>query len=254
MLIEHISVSRYSTFETCHQSYKYRYHLKTKSNLPNPIYFLYGKVVHKIGEHYVLDKGKTPINEITGNVLKGELLVEHNQTQPPVLPQEYLKKLPEHVRNLETITNRIGFDGELEWEFNYDLDPPNNRLIKGFIDRLIERNGKYYILDYKTTKKGKYRKTETTISEDLQLRCYAKVVQKHFNVKAEDIKAALYYLDGGNLIATKFTQEKIDSAEQELLEAHKQISEMPAENVWGNVGNHCTRCDYRDICPFYRSY
>jgi ATP-dependent helicase/DNAse subunit B len=50
MNIEHISVSRYQVFVECKQKYKYRYHLAIKPDKPEPFYFTYGKIVHKIAE------------------------------------------------------------------------------------------------------------------------------------------------------------------------------------------------------------
>jgi CRISPR/Cas system-associated exonuclease Cas4 (RecB family) len=175
----------------------------------------------------------------------------HSLRKAPELPSDYARKLSGHLRAVQTLTEKVGFDGELEHKFHYDLDPPNGRYITGFIDRFIQKNDKAFIIDYKTTKKGPYRKNKGNIMHDLQLRAYAKVIQKTFNIKAENIKAALYYLEGGDLIATSFNQESIDSAEKELLRAYIDIQNADADKVWGKVGNHCTRCDYNDICPFY---
>ena len=145
----------------------------------------------------------------------------------------------------------MGTNGETELKFEYDLDPPNKRMVTGLIDRLIEHQGKHVIIDYKTTKKGPWRKTPGNIVHDLQLRCYARVVQKMYNVAASDITAALYYVEGGDLIAAQFSQESIEAAENELLMVYKEIEEMPADKAWGNVGDHCRRCKFRKKCPFY---
>jgi CRISPR/Cas system-associated exonuclease Cas4 (RecB family) len=120
-----------------------------------------------------------------------------------------------------------------------------------FVDRLIEKNGKYWIIDYKTTKRGKWRKNATTIKDDLQLRAYARVVQETFNVDAKDISAALYYLEGANLMAARFSNESLLAAQKDLLKAYNQIVAMSPDDAWGRTGEHCRRCDYRKICPFY---
>src|SRR6185295_3062375 len=49
--IEHISISRESIWNECQYKYKYRYHLDLKPP-EEPIYFEYGKIVHKIIEDY----------------------------------------------------------------------------------------------------------------------------------------------------------------------------------------------------------
>jgi hypothetical protein len=76
-------------------------------------------------------------------------------------------------------------------------------------------------------------------------------VWKEFGVKPENIKGALYYLEGANLIPTKFTEQSLLAAEKELLEAYNQIHGMPPEKAYGNVGQHCSRCVYRPKCRFY---
>lgn len=250
MDIEHISVSRRQTFQDCPQKYKYRYHLKMLPEGPQPPYFAYGKTVHKIAEEFVREQGKIAISEIAKEVLNGNILIEANTPAPP-LTGDYIKKFPEHLRHIENLTKQIGYDGHLEWQFKFDLDPPNNRLATGFIDRLIIRGEKYYILDYKTTKKGFWQKNKNTIKKDLQLRVYARVVQKYFNAKAENIKAALLYLEGNSLVSVQYNEEMLAGVEQDMLDAYKTIEEMHPDEAYGRVGDQCKRCDYYKICPFY---
>ncbi len=250
MDIEHISVSRKQTWETCQAQYKYRYHLKMLPEGPQPVYFAYGKTVHKVAEEYVRGGGAIPIEEIAKDVLNGKILVEHGIAAPP-LEGEYKKKFPEHCRHIKELTDKIGFDGKLEYQFKYDLDPPHNRLVTGFIDRLIIRGDKYFILDYKTTKKGFWRKNNNTIKKDLQMATYARVVQREFNAKAENIRAALYYLEGGDLVSVRFDDEMLAKAESDLLNAHIEIATTHPDDAYGRVGNHCKMCDFKKVCPFY---
>lgn len=253
MLIEHISVSRKSVWDQCALLYKYKYHLKIKPSEPEPMYFVYGKLVHKIAEHFVREKAKVPLREITQDVLNGKIPLEYNKSAP-VLPVEYRQRLPNDLRSIYSLTEQIGTEGHLEYEFSYDLDPPNNCFIKGFIDRIIPKNDKWYIIDYKTTKQGKFRKDEQTILDDLQLRMYARVVQKYFNVPAENISCALYYLEGANLVAARYSEQSLERAEKELLYAYKCIKAANPETVQGTTGSHCQRCDYRSMCSLYRQY
>lgn len=256
MDISHISVSRKDTHDTCPQKYKYQYHLKTPKTEDEPFYFIYGKIIHRIAEEYVKAKGDVPLKEITRQVTSGELFLEEYKgetTYAPAIPPDYKKRMPGMLRSIETLTQRIGFEGDTEWEFRLDLDPPNERFAVGIVDRLIQKDDKFFILDYKTTKRGKFRKDSKTILYDLQMRSYARVIQKTFDCRADQIRAGLYYLEGGNLVAATFSQKSLLAAEEELLEAHKQISASDPDKVWGKVGPHCSRCDWQRICPFYRS-
>lgn len=252
MNIEHISVSRSKTFKQCAQLYKFKYHLK----IPNPgeeqFYFTYGKIVHKIAETYVEEKAKRSLAEISTDVLRGKIEIEPGKVAPP-LPKDYQRRLNGHLRSIQTLTEQIGADGILEYKFRYDLDPPNEKFVTGFIDRLIIKGDKAFIIDYKTTKKGPYRETAESIVFDLQLRCYARVVQKEFGIEPQNIKAALLYLEGGNLVATKFNQDSLLRAEQELLDCYNEIKDADPDRVWGKTGMHCSRCEYNKMCPFYKS-
>jgi CRISPR/Cas system-associated exonuclease Cas4 (RecB family) len=250
MNIEHISCSRKQTYDECAQKYKYRYHLKLIPEGPAAPYLTYGKMVHRVAEEFVKGQGMVPIEEIAKDILTGRILLEEGVAAPP-LDGEYKKKFPEHCRHIKELTNRIGFDGKIEWTFKYDLDPPNNRLVTGVIDRVIVRGDKYFILDYKTTKKGFWRKNSNTIKKDLQLRCYGRVVQREFGAKAENIRAALFYLEGAELVSVRFNDEMLESAERELLESYKTIEAANPDEVFAWTGEKCRRCDYRKVCPFY---
>lgn len=256
MNIEHISVSRFGVWNNCPCQYKYKYHFKIIPPGPEPFYFVYGKIVHKIAEEYVTRKGVSPLAEVAMEVLDGKIPIERDEKEKkevfaPSLPPAYRKRLPENLRSIKKLTDQIGTEGLLEHQFNYDLDPPNNKKVKGFIDRLINKGDKWFILDYKTTKAGQWRKDAKSIVHDLQLRLYARVVQREFNVPAENIHAALYYLEDGSLISTGFDQKSLLTAETCLLEAYNDIVAMPPEAVFGNVGDHCYRCEYKDMCPFF---
>lgn len=251
-----MSVSRKSVWDECQKKYYYKYHLKLDSEEEEPFYFTYGKIIHKIAEEFVGKRGDSSLNEVANLVLDGKIPLENddqnNFVYAPKLPMEYKLKMPSHLSSIEKITKQIGFDGELEWDFKYDLDPPNNKFVVGFIDRLIRKKDNFFILDYKTTKKGKFRKDKNTIKDDLQLRTYARIVQKQFNVEAENINTALYYLEGSDIISSKFSQKSLEEAEKILLDCYDEIKSSNPDNVWGNVGYHCNRCEYNKICPFFK--
>ncbi len=252
MDIEHISVSRKGTWDECGLRYRYRYHEKIESTLPEPFYFIYGTFVHKIAEVFVENRGEKTIGEISKDILRGKIEVKEGSKMPS-LPDDYKKRLPEHLRAIQKLTKILGTDGEIEYLFKYDLDPPHQKFVTGFIDRLIIKDNKAWIIDYKTTKKGPFRKDSKSVLYDLQLRCYARVVQREFGIKPENIKAALYYLEGAELVAAKFSEESLIKAEQELLKAYNDIQASNPDNAWGNVGPHCVRCEYNNICPHYRN-
>lgn len=251
MKIPHLSVSRTGTFNTCAQQYKFKYHLGIDPCEPEKPYFLYGKVIHKIIEEYTRARGQKNINDIKREVLGGDIPLEEEAGQPVILPPDYLKRLPDELASFMKLTQKIGTDGICEWGFHHDLEPPYEKFLHGYVDRLIQKGDHIFILDYKTTKKGRWRKDYKTITTDLQLQCYAFVVMKAFNVEPKNIKAALYYLQGGELYGASFSRATLEKAEKYMLETYNKIFNLDPDNVVGNVGNHCANCPFRKICHFY---
>lgn len=251
MKIEHISVSRGKSYEQCPYYYKLKYHEK----IPNPeeekFYFVYGKIIHKIAEVMVEEKGKRPANLVCEDVLKGRIEIEEGIKAPP-LPLEYKKRFPSNIKNLIKLGDSIGYDGLTEYKFRYDLDPPNKKIATGFVDRLILNEDKAWIIDYKTTKKGPFRETKKTIKHDPQLRTYCRIVQKEFGLKAENIKAALYYLEDGLILSASYSEENLNLIEKELLDLYNKIKNHDPNDVMGKTGKHCNLCEYKNMCPFFK--
>jgi CRISPR/Cas system-associated exonuclease Cas4 (RecB family) len=259
MFIEHLSHSRANLFEECELKYNYKYHERIKLDEPEPIYFLYGKVIHKFAEEYVLNKGQRPAPAILQDILTGTIPLERKEGGDygrPDLPIEYLARLKNEVINVTKICNKLGFEGEVEWPFDYDLDPPNKKRIIGFIDRLIPLHGgkKFVIVDYKTTKVSPWRKDQNTIKKDMQLKTYARIVQKHFNVPGENIAACLHYVLDDKVVGVQsFNDKDLEHTEKILLDTYNQISDTPPESARPNIGRHCTRCEFVKICRAYRN-
>lgn len=250
MKINHISVSRKKLFDQCPQAYKFRYELCLPAPNPQPFYFLYGSLVHKIAELYVENRGKTPIGEICKDIVRGKIELEEGKKCPPI-PSDYQRKLQKHLRAIQNLTEKIGTDGEVEHRFHYDLDG-HGHCVTGFLDRLILKNGKAFIIDYKTTKKGKWRVNRETVKHDIQLRMYARVVQREFDLAAANIRAALFYLEGEELVACQYSDDSLARVEKELLDSYLLIEIADADRVWGRVGWQCKMCDYNTVCPFYK--
>jgi putative RecB family exonuclease len=252
MNIEHISVSRGKSYRQCPYYYKLKYHDK----IPNPgeeqFYFVYGKIIHKIAEQHVIEQGSRTIKEISKDILSGKIEVEPGKVAPP-LPLEYKNRLPGHLKALERLNKKIGCAGITEYKFKYDLESPKSKYVTGFIDRIIMRDGKAWIIDYKTTKKGPFREDRQTVRHDPQLRIYSRVVQREFGIEPKDIRAALFYLEDEEIVDASYSEESLAAVERELLGLYDSISSHLPENARGVTGQHCRRCEYRDMCPFFKN-
>lgn len=250
MNIDHISISREQCYNECPQKYKFRYHLKLVPEGPPPIYFTFGKIVHRIIEEHTRHKGAVDLNKITKDILTGRIPLEYGKPAPKLEP-DYKNKLVKHLEHYARLAKKIGFDGEIEWNFKLDMDG-NGRCMTGFIDRMINKNGNYFLLDWKTTKPSPWRTNSRTITKDLQLQCYCYVVWKQFNVDPKNIQAALMFLEDNQLVPVRFSEKTLEQVPQRLLKVYKEIENFEPEKVHGNVGQHCQRCDYVKVCPFYK--
>jgi CRISPR/Cas system-associated exonuclease Cas4 (RecB family) len=248
--IKHISISRSGVWEECQVKYRYKYHLEVLPTKPEPPYFAYGKLVHKAAEIYVKEKGTLPIRKIASDLLTGLHTEEFKNLK---LSKEYKDKLPIHLDNIEKITTNIGYEGLLEYEIKLDMLPPNEKYLLGYVDRIIFKEDKTMILDYKTTKAGFYQKNNTTIKEDLQLRTYAYYICKKFNLKPESVFCCLYYLENKKLVCTNYTEKQMESAIEFLRENYNIIESTDESQARPNIGNHCRRCDFQNICPYGRN-
>jgi RecB family exonuclease len=252
MEIEHISVSRGKSYKQCPYYYKLKYHEKVPNPGEEQFYFVYGKIIHKIAEQHVLESGARSIKEVSKDVLGGAIEIENGRKAPP-LPADYRNRLPGHLKALERLNKKIGCSGITEHKFRYDLESPNRKFVTGFIDRIIIRDDRAWIIDYKTTKKGPFRENRNTIRHDPQLRMYSRVVQKEFGLDPDRIRAALFYIEDEEIIDASYSEDSLVSVERELLELYDSIKSHPPENARGVVGQHCRRCEYRDMCPFFKS-
>ena len=253
MDIDYLSVSRKQCWDTCELQYKYKYHLKLISEKPQQIFFTYGQVIHKAAELFVGSKGSKNIDYFIKEILTGNISLDRFKPANKIyLPPPYFDKISKHIRNLSKITEFLGFDGETEFEFQHDLNPPNNLILKGYIDRLLKKNDKFFVIDYKTTKPGPFRKDKNTIKKDLQMQSYSLVVRDKFNIEGQKIVLALFYLDDGKMISVSFDDKTLDECKKTLLNTFETIKNKDPEHARPNVGNHCRFCDYSDICPYYK--
>jgi len=250
MKIEHISVSREQVWKLCQQQYKFRYHLKVIPDGPPAIYLTFGKIVHRIIEIHTKSKGKEDINKIRKDILSGKIELEPGVVAP-ALDIEYNNKLNKHIKHYLKLAKNIGYEGRVEYKFWYDLDPPNKKFMYGFIDRIIEKDGSFSLIDYKTSKPSFWRKDSNSITSDLQLQCYCYVIMREFEIEPDKIQAALFFLDDYKLVPVRFSKQTLLKVPEKMLKAYNDIVSLPEEKAIGNLGSWCKRCDYKNQCPFY---
>lgn len=118
-------------------------------------------------------------------------------------------------------------------------------LIRGFIDRVDEIDGRVIITDYKS---GSYEVAKKDIPKNLQLGVYALVAEKMFPGK--DIYAQMYYLKSGRQKGHLFSTDDLRAIETNLTSL---VAELLTRQNYGYTPNAraCYMCDYAktDVCP-----
>lgn len=260
MIIKNASVSRLAVFDECSLKYRYRYHDKIESPLPEPSYFQLGTLMHETIELFTkrnMDASTVTFQEMQSLVVE----VAKGDSDFGNITSEEIRRVPGFLNNFiklqRDIQSMMPDRRELtEWAIPEQViasgpDHDMNDMevgMSGFIDRLIFHRDKALIIDYKTTKISGHKKISEA-AVDPQLRTYSYFVNKEFGIPAENITAMLYYLENGRRVPATFTDEDLQEQIGIIREKSLNILATPPESARATSGSHCNFCDYRTICP-----
>ncbi len=116
----------------------------------------------------------------------------------------------------------------------------DNFIFYGKVDRIDERDGKFYIIDYKSGKIPKISKNSLQKDTNFQLQIYYRIFEKYFPIEE------LYYYDieSGTLVKEDFFDEKLQLFDEKLkLLKEKEINFSKTEDM-----AKCRYCPYAIIC------
>ncbi len=131
---------------------------------------------------------------------------------------------------------------ETPFEFNITEDI----LIRGFIDRIdIMKDGRFRIIDYKTTKNVKYL-------DKFQLLVYGLWLQREYP-SVDSFRGSYVLLrHGSKLKDYDFNINDVEKTKKELITYAKNIRE---ENDWTPIPTIlCNWCDFKEICPSQQAW
>jgi putative RecB family exonuclease len=246
------SHSRLSTFDNCPYQYKLKYIDKIKPEFETSIEAYMGEVVHaaledlytkvmwkqtpkkedvlKFYEEYWAKK--FPANVLVVNGEAEQYRVKGNT----ILGAFYERFYP--FNQLEII--------ELETEELMSL--PDGNLWHVKIDKLArDKQGNYYVIDYKTNSKMKDR---FEIENDRQLAMYAIWVKNEFP-DAKQVRLVWDMIVFGEQIMSRRTEEQLRDLVQETVVKISKIEnakEFPAK-----ISGLCRYCGYKNTCEFYKN-
>jgi putative RecB family exonuclease len=236
-----LSASSMKTYDQCPKKYFYNYIAKEERK--QWAHFDLGNLCHRALEifHQIyMEEGtdKRTLSKIMSHSfaearkefedVSGNILVEAK-----ALVQDYLKSVS---RNGMPLVKGV------ETSFNFNLE--EDILIRGFLDRVdILKDGRFHIVDYKTTKNTKYL-------EPFQLLIYGMWLQREYP-HVENFKASYILLrHGSKLKSYDFNSEDIIKCKKKIIKYANSINTSMNEDVWAPIpGPLCNWCDFQKICP-----
>ncbi|MCZ6770117.1 MAG: PD-(D/E)XK nuclease family protein [Acidobacteria bacterium] len=234
----------------------------------------WGSLVHSFLEHLIQPSlnQKVPVREIAQAMLRGEA-EELNQTAreffspvpqalevlPSVFRQAELEKLVETVKNYfqevvkETCTGEVAI--ELELKRRVPFPGLEGLLISGQIDRIDQRNGHFYIFDYKSGRavNGKQLQREVSLGYRMQPILYPWIFRHE---KSKQPEAAFSFI----FLGESPPQEKAVNDHPGVEELLRPLAEIlstgmylptPTETLKLHEiegANSCQFCEYTSLC------
>jgi RecB family exonuclease len=251
--MNHYSHSSLDIARTCMLRYKYKYIDKLKIKIEDKSAADFGSVMHEIAENY---KGSG----------REELLKLYRERVPSKyqLTDFYKAKIPVALKNIHEfwkvvlssdLVESIKHEEDLSIDFLKDIK------LVGKIDIVIKtKDGRYRIVDYKTSKSRQYA------DHTNQLAMYMYLLNKSQDIPYDKMDCEICYLaldamtkkqepvknEGYENISKVYKLEESDVtcliSEIEMI--HKRIQKSIAKGEWSHNPTwfNCTYCDYNTIC------
>lgn len=231
----------------CPLKYKYQYVLKIPTNPAGQASL--GTSVHNTLEQFYTEYMNNK------NIKKERLLELFDESWIPVgftsksdernSKEAGKKMLLNYYKTFHTKTLNIL---DLEKAFKIKVGSGDDIFINGKIDRLdsTSKNG-IEIVDYKTGKTQEEKK----LKNSLQLSIYllAATDKGLYNKKLSDVSLTFYYLQDNKKITVDQTEETLQKAKENILEA---VDNIKAENFKPKKGPACNFCQFKMICEAWQ--
>lgn len=154
--------------------------------------------------------------------------------------QEAKDLLTNYLKNIDKTGMPIVKGVETSFKFNITDDI----LIRGYLDRVdVMKDGRFHIVDYKTTKNEKYL-------EPFQLLIYGLWLKREYP-HIDSFKASYLLLrHDSKLKSYDFNLVDIKNCENEIIKYANKINTNIKDNIWKPIPTYlCNWCDFQNICP-----
>ena len=250
------SHSRLNTFETCPQTFKYRYLDKIRTPFEKTVETHLGKVVHETLEWLYTEVGFGKIPELDDALIyyrnqwtsKWEdtiKIVRKNLTKEDYFNKGLQFLVSYYMKHKPFNDNTI----DIEKKVMIDMDEEGKYRLQGFIDRLVYNleEERYEVHDYKTANSlplpGK-------VEKDKQLALYSIGIKNQFGQDKEVI-LVWHYLAFNRRIESRRTNEQLEDLKKEiigLIDTIESTTEFPPKK-----SGLCNWCECQPVCSLWNA-
>jgi len=236
-----LSASSMKTFEQCPLKYYYNYIAKEPRKQWD--HFDLGNLCHKALEifHQIyIEEGtsKKSLSKLMSHSF-GEARKDFENTNSIILA-EAKDLVKNYLQNVSK--NGMPMVKGVETSFNFNIR--EDLKIRGFLDRVdILKDGRFHIVDYKTTKNVKYL-------EPFQLLIYGMWLKNEYP-DMDNFKASYILLrHDSKLKSYEFNSEDIEKCKKKVISYADKINGSVKNDIWTPIpGPLCNWCDFKSICP-----
>jgi len=243
MKLEYVSTSTVETWRDCQMKWYLGHDGSPRPELKGDA-LLYGSAIHDFAEKQALKLGAMKNESASRPKDAVTKTWQSDAPYPPGFAARWAADQNTVTRWLRSLFVDPSYDYEVERRLEHKLS--DDLTFVGYIDFLRTGEGEAFILDYKTTKQSKWRKPAKS---SLQLKAYAAVISKQFDIRAERVTCALGFLQGELLDSVVFTQRQLDSAMADIVECADVIRNTDKASV--TPSQLCQYCDFRERCAHW---
>lgn len=241
-----LSASSMKTYDQCGLKYYYNYIAREKRLEWD--HFQLGNLCHKALEIFHETYMEDGTSKKSLSKLMGYSFSEARKEFPDA-NNAILNEAKSLIENYLKVISDEGMPMVKGVETSFTFHLSEDILIRGFLDRVdIMKDGRFHILDYKTTKNTKYL-------DPFQLLVYGLWLTKEYPT-VDSFKASYILLrHNSKLKSYEFNRKDIDRCKKKILDYADKINYSKEENHWTPVpGPLCNYCDFQKICPTQQSW
>lgn len=235
-----LSASSMKTYDQCPKKYFYTYISKEERKQWD--HFDLGNLCHRTLEIFHESYMKDGAQHKSLSKLMGESFSKARQEFN--ISKKILSEAKSLIKAYLLSVSKTGMPlvKGVETSFNFHLE--EDILVRGFLDRIdILKDGRFHILDYKTTKNVKYL-------DPFQLLIYGMWLKQEYP-HIDNFKASYVLLrHKAKLKSYDFNLEDINKCKKKVIKFADNITDSMSKDKWTPIpGPLCNWCDFKSLCP-----